>query len=351
MNRELLAYILSHFKIETQEVTFKPITNGYINDTFLVLKSQKPLYILQRINHDVFKNVELLMLNIEMALDKLQSSDYSTITLLKTDNGQSFYKHNKSYWRLMTFIDNSITHNTTTNPKIAYEAGRIIGQFHSLLEDESPETFIDTIPNFNNLPFRITEFENALKTSSEKLKITAKANIKFANNHFIIFKAFYEANLPIRVCHNDTKLNNILYSKTNDALCLIDLDTIMKGYFHYDFGDAVRTIVSETNEDEKDLAKIKFNTTLFENFIEGINSNDPFLSKQEIEYLPTACVLMPFMHGLRALTDYLNGNIYYKAEYENQNLDRCESLFQFTRLALKNQDAIISIIQEKLNYV
>jgi Ser/Thr protein kinase RdoA (MazF antagonist) len=166
-----------------------------------------------------------------------------------------------------------------------------------------------------------------------------------------IFDDFYKANLPERISHNDTKLNNILFNKDNKGLCLIDLDTIMKGCFHYDFGDAVRTIVSETNEDEKDLNKIKFNITLFESFIDGMNSYGTFLSLKEIEYLPIACALMPFMHGLRALTDYLNSNVFYKVSYENQNLDRCKSLFQFSRLALKNQELIKTIIQEKIKTI
>jgi Ser/Thr protein kinase RdoA (MazF antagonist) len=349
METQHLKHIVNCFKIDTQKITFRRITTGYINDTFLVFRSQNPLYILQRINNKVFKNVEALMLNIEMALDKLQSNDYSSIILLKTTEGKSFYKHNETYWRLMTFIDGSKTYNTTTNPKIAFEAGRIIGRFHSLLQDESFQNFADTIPNFNNLPFRATEFNNALIKTTETRKESVKNEIDFATKTLSKFDDFYRVSLPIRVCHNDTKLNNMLFNKTNKALCLIDLDTIMKGYFHYDFGDAVRTIVSETNEDEKDLTKIKFNTRLFEHFIDGINNYGTFLSPKEIEYLPIACAIMPFMHGLRALTDYLNGNIFYKITYENQNLDRCKSLFQFSGLALKNQESITSIIQKKLN--
>ena len=154
MEIQALKQIINSFKIDTQEVTFQIITTGYINDTFLVLKSQKPLYLLQCINHEVFKNVELLMLNIEMALYKLQSDDYSSIKLLKTVEGKSFYKYNDTYWRLMTFIEGSITYNTSSNPKIAFEAGRIIGRFHNLLQHETAQDFTESIPNFNNLPFR-----------------------------------------------------------------------------------------------------------------------------------------------------------------------------------------------------
>ncbi len=343
-----LKHIINRFKIDTQEVTFQQITTGFINDTFLVLKFQKPLYIFQSINHKVFKNIESLMLNIEMALDKLQSNDYKTITLLKTYNQQSFYKQNDNYWRLMTFIDGSTTYNTTTNPKVAFEAGCIISEFHNLLKDESPDVFIDTIPNFNNLPFRISEYNNALNKTTETRKEIAKNEIDFAIKTLPTFDNFYKVKLPLRVCHNDTKLNNILFSKTNEALCLIDLDTIMKGYFHYDFGDAIRTIVNTANEDEKELSKITFNTTLFEAFVDGLNKNASFLTKKEVELLPIATALMPFIHGIRALTDYLNRNIYYKVTHENQNLDRCISLFHFTKLALQQQDYIKNVIEFKL---
>ena len=349
MNTQNLNFIVNQFGLNDKNLTFKTITQGYINDTFLISINNLPNYILQRINSSVFKDISGLYNNIEKALQKLKANDYQPITLLQTKTGASFYAHENSFWRILTFIDDSIAYNSTSNETIAFEAGRIIARFHTLLKDEIIQNYIETVPNLNYLPFRIKEFKEALSTSSKILIRNASDEVKFANQHITSFKDFYHTELPERICHNDTKLNNILFNKDNKGLCLIDLDTIMKGYFHYDFGDAVRTVVSETNEDEKDLTKIKFNITLFKSFIDGLNSSGLLLSKKEIEYLPIACVLMPFMHGLRALTDYLNGNIFYKVSYENQNLDRCKSLFQFSRLALKNQESITSIIQEKLN--
>ena len=153
--------------------------------------------------------------------------------------------------------------------------------------------------------------------------------------------------LPVRLCHNDTKLNNILFSKTNNkALCLIDLDTLMKGYFFYDFGDAARTIANTAAEDEKDLNKITFNKELFSAFIDGLKNSTRFLSASELKTLPLGVVFMPFIHGLRALTDYLNGNIYYQVAYENQNLDRCLSLFNFAEKAYAEIDFISKEIKQ-----
>ncbi|WP_347924787.1 aminoglycoside phosphotransferase family protein [Pontimicrobium sp. SW4] len=348
MDIKLLNVIVSQFNIDVSNVMFKPITQGYINDTFLVESNSESKYILQRINCNVFKNVIGLHKNMNKALKKLKANDYTELNLLKTRANQDYYLHDANFWRLITFIPKSVAYNFTSNTKTAFEAGRIIGRFHQLLKDEDVNSYEITLPNLNNLPYRIAEFQQSLDNTSSDIKASANLEIVFAKRHLNDFESFYNANLPERICHNDTKLNNLLFNQNNIGLCLIDLDTIMKGYFHYDFGDTVRTVVSESNEDEKELSKIKFNIHLFEAFINGISSNGSFLNKMEIEYLPISCALMPFMHGLRALTDYLNGNVYYKVSYPEQNLDRCKSLFQFAKLALDKQADIKTIIDNNL---
>jgi len=349
MDIELLNVVINQFNISISNVTFKSISQGYINDTFLVKENSNPKYVLQRINGNVFKNVAGLHKNINLALKKLKANDYNELSLLKTKADQAYHVYDDSIWRLMTFVPDSVAYNYTSNKKIAFEAGRIVGRFHQLLKDEDVNYYEVTLPKLNYLPFRITEYKQALTNTSNKLKENATIETAFAEQHLDDFENFYNVNLPERICHNDTKLNNFIFNNNDKGLCLIDLDTIMKGYFHYDFGDAVRTVVSEANEDEQQLSKIKFNLQLFEVFIDGISSNGSFLSKIEVEYLPISSALMPFMHGLRALTDYLNGNIYYKVSYPEQNLDRCKSLFQFTTLALKEQESLRSIINNKLN--
>jgi len=349
MNTQLLNAIVLNFGVDTSNIAYKTISQGYINDTLLVKLDDEPRFILQRINSNVFKNISGLHANIENALKKLKSTDYQEVFLLKTNDNQSYYINDGSFWRMQSFIKDSIVYNITSNPTVAYETGRIIGRFHKLLSDDNVNNYVETVKDLNYLPFRITEFNEVLKTTSEDLKEQAKVEIVFAKQNMQSFDTFYKADLPKRVCHNDTKLNNILFNQDDKALCLIDLDTIMSGYFHYDFGDAVRTVVREANEDEKDLAKIGFNLDLFQKFIEGLKSNGNFLLDTEIDFLPISCALLPFMHGLRALTDYLNGNIHYKVSYEEQNLDRCKSLFRVAQLALKNQDKIKVIIDGHLN--
>lgn len=332
---EKLQELLRCFVIKKQEFSFQPLATGLINDTFLVCNEEKPMYVLQRINHRVFPNVSGLMKNVSSALEVLNARDYSEIKLLKTTDGSYFVRATSDYWRLMSFIADSTTYNTTEQQKTAFEAGRIIGKFHVLLEGETPLEYMNTIPRFHDLSLREQQFKSALATADTFKLETAHAHIAFAKETLNTLKDIQIDGLKSRVCHNDTKLNNILFSKqTGKGLCLIDLDTIMKGYFFYDFGDAIRTVVNTAPEDEKQLSHICFKDYLFTSFVEGLASNPSFLSEEELESLPMGAVFMPFIHGLRALTDYLENNRYYKVTYQNQNLDRCISLFDFSKKAL-----------------
>ena len=347
--------LLVNFDVAEKKYSFTPLTDGFINDTFLVFDDNDPLFILQRINHKVFTDVEGLMNNVRRAFEYLHDTEYRAITLVKARTGESYYSQQNgesTFWRVMTYIDGSTAYNTTENQKVAFEAGKIIAKFNILLQAANTEDYVDTIPRFHDLELRANQFEAALQTAPDEKLDIAKGAVKFANEVLKKLSAFTLSNLPVRVCHNDTKLNNILFSKdTKKALCLIDLDTLMRGYFLYDFGDAVRTIVNTAPEDEKEHEKITFDKNLFEAFVVGLGANGPFLSPKEIDTLPWGAVLMPFLHGIRALTDYLNGNIYYKVAYENQNLDRCLSLFDFTQKALNNFNYMEEVIWEKLGDV
>ena len=349
-SQKQLTNILEHFNLPQLAYTFSALHIGYINDTYLVSFDDRPEYILQRINHGVFEDIDGLMGNIDHALGHLISDDYRKVELIRTLSNKTYWSEAAGYWRIMTYIENSTTYNTTTSPEIAFEAGRIISTFHTLLESANKEQYVDTIPDFHSLDLREEQFKKALSTSTTEKKEVASRAISFANEMLLHLKTMAPKELPIRICHNDTKFNNILFSKeTQEALCLIDLDTLMKGYFHYDFGDAVRTIVNTAPEDEQDHNKITFEKDLFEAFIKGLADNNPFLTAEEIKALPYGALLLPFLHGIRALTDYLNGNIYYKVSYENQNLDRCLSLFDFNNKAFNEVDYMTKVVSNLLH--
>ena len=350
MKNSCLNSTLELFSIKKKIYEFKPIDQGFVNDTYYVLDKGRPVFIFQRINHLIFENVAGLMNNIGSALHYLKDTDYSAISLAKTYTGEIYCKNKQQeYWRLMSYIDDSTAYNTTTESKIAYEAGKILGKFHQLLQKAPMANFVDTIPYFHNLKLRENQFKEAMDSAISEKMDTAKEAVIFAKETILKLQELTQAKLPIRICHNDPKLNNILFSnKSNKALCLIDLDTIMKGYFYNDFGDAVRTIVNAAEEDEQNHSKITFNETLFEAFIEGLKINVSFLTKEELQSLPLGAVFMPFIHGLRALTDFLNKDVYYKISYKNQNLDRCLSLFNFTKKALNKVSYMEEVISCRL---
>ncbi len=345
-----LQKLLGAFSVDQGAYTFNKIDQGYINDTYLVLKNGQPYYILQRINSEVFTDVPGVMGNITNALTFLTDTDYSLVALVPTITGKSYCKFNNSgYWRLMEYIPNSIAYDSAKNTEIAYGAGKILGKFHFLLQNASSAQFVDTIPHFHDLHLRKEQFQEALNKSSQERRDKANLAIPFVLETLPLLLDLSSSTLPVRICHNDTKLNNILFSrKTNQALCFIDLDTIMKGYFYYDFGDLVRTVANTAKEDEKDHHKINFDRPLFESFLDGLATSSAFLTAEELKTLPLGIVFMPFIHGLRALTDYLNNDKYYKVSYADQNLDRSLSLFDFSKKALSEVSYIQEMVVKKL---
>jgi Ser/Thr protein kinase RdoA (MazF antagonist) len=347
---ENLISILENFQVPNSNYEFEIISNGFINDTYLVSSKDEPLYILQKLNTQIFTNFHAIIRNLDLVLPILKDSDYMEVTLIKSIKGESFInKGNDEVWRLMTFVKDSMVFNTTTDPKIAFEAGRIIGLFHKIVHNFDVGKLENIIPKFHDIGFRYEQFKEALSQAKENRIERAKDAIIFVNENISTLLEIQIDNLPKRVCHNDTKLNNILFSESKRSLCLIDLDTIMEGCFLFDFGDAVRTIVNSAREDEKDLSKINFDIELFDGFVNGLVLHGNILSKEEKELLPLGVVLMPFLHGIRALTDYLENDKYYKVSYKNQNLDRCLSLFTFAKLALENQKKMRDVIADKLN--
>jgi thiamine kinase-like enzyme len=344
---EELHRLLGYFSINISEVKFEPLTSGLINDTYLVYSKQSPTHILQRINDSVFKDVAGLMNNCATALEQLNAQGYTKVELIKTKKEEYFYQGPEGFWRLVNYIAHTVTYDTTNSLQIAFEAGRIIGRFQTLLQHEDPSNYKDTIPDFHNLELRMNQFEEAFSNTSEDNMEECKSVIKFVKSTSVVLQKNISTTLQVRICHNDTKLNNILFSKDTDkALCLIDLDTIMKGHFLFDFGDAVRTVVNPAREDEQDNSLIQFRTDYFEALVRGIASNEHIWTGQELQSLPYGAVLMPFLHGLRALTDYLNGNKYYKVSYEKQNYDRAKSLFQFTKKTLEQLPFMKQTIDE-----
>ena len=324
-----------------------PYGNGHINDTFL-LRYKTPeniekKYILQRMNHNIFKNPQQLMENVAHITEYLRQTilsqggdpDRETLNVWKTLDGANWYQDsNKNYWRVFPFIENSICLEKVESEKDFYDSAVAFGNFQKMLADFPVQTLHETIPNFHNTVSRFQDFKKAIQEADKNRATLAKAEIAFAldreQDASILTDLLAKGKLPLRVTHNDTKLNNILLdADTHKALCIIDLDTVMPGLSLYDFGDSIRFGASTGAEDEPDLSKVELDLSLFEAFTKGyLEGCAGSLTKTEIELLPVGAKLMTFECGIRFLADFLTGDHYFKVHRENHNLDRARTQFK-----------------------
>jgi Ser/Thr protein kinase RdoA (MazF antagonist) len=348
-----LKYVFEQFQHNGEFDSFAELASGHINDTYLIKTKEKPFFVLQRINHGVFKDVPGLIENkvavshhIQEKLKDLSKKKQKrrVLAFAKNNTGESYYKdEEKNYWNLMYFIDDSVTFEIVKSEEIAYEGGRLLGQFLTLTSDFDASKLVEVIPKFHDMPFRYMQFEDALKIASEERLNKAKEQIKLVEDfkaEMHIIQLLKESGaIKTRVTHNDTKISNILFNTKNKGLCVIDTDTVMPGIVHYDFGDAIRTICNTTAEDETNLDLVEFNIAYYKAYTKGfLKKMKPFLSPLELEYLPLGAKTMIFIMALRFLTDYLNGDVYYKIKYPEHNFDRA-----------KNQFKLIESFSERIN--
>lgn len=341
-----LSSIIEQF-IDDEIVATAPIEEGLINRSYLV-ETKRSKFILQRINKEIFENAQEIMENIEVVNLVLEHVDaYCAPQIVKTKKGELLYKDHEGFsWRMMLFIPNSKTFNTTEDHSVAEEAGAIIGEFHAATANIEASQLHTILPNFHDLNFRSDLFLGSLQNASKERLSRAAAYIPVAEELIGELSSLYELSLPLRVTHNDTKLNNILFdSVSGKALCLIDLDTLMPGNSHHDFGDAVRTLCCSVPESETDLSSMEFNWDLFKAFSTGyFNKMAGQLKMDEWQAFALSVELMPFIMGLRFLTDYLYGDVYYKVAYSEQNLDRCKNQFALVEKIVRKRDAIAEFI-------
>lgn len=319
-----------------------PLTSGIINQTYLVktTDSAAPDYILQRINHQVFTDVDLLQHNIELVTGHIRRKlelrgetdiDRKVLRFLPSSNGATYYFDGESYWRVSVFIPDSVTKDAVT-PESSYLVGLKFGEFEAMLAD-LPETLGETIPDFHNMEFRLRQLNEAVAgdAAGRLHEVAPLVNdiLRDADEMCGAERLYREGKLPKRVCHCDTKVSNMLFDKEGKVLCVIDLDTTMPSFVFSDFGDFLRSAANTTREDDPDISKVSFNFTIFEAFAKGyIESAKTFLTPCEIELLPYAVALFPYMQAVRFLTDYLNGDTYYRTDYPAHNLDRTRNQYK-----------------------
>lgn len=362
MNASIIA-VFNQFEILGTFDHAHPFGTGHINDTYLVKtkETHAPNYVLQRINHFIFPNVPALMNNVVLVTEHIQKKlrvnsqsniERHCLTLIMSQTNCPYVQDTEGYyWACYLYIEGSKSLDLVANAKQAYEGGKMVGQFLDLLNDFPPALLHETLPAFHNVELRLNQFTETLNANSMNRRRNCADEIAFVHTHAdqmqLILRLGKSGKIPLRSTHNDTKFNNILLDEQDNGLCVIDFDTVMPGYIHYDFSDAIRTVANTAVEDEKDLYKIDFNIDLFASFCRGfIGEVKHTLTSFERESLAASIPLMPFLMGLRFLTDYLAGDTYYKIQFSDHNLQRARAQFQFIRCIQRKMPKIESILNQ-----
>ena len=343
----MLEPIISRFSIPGTMIKAEPFGRGLINDTYVCeFRENGTLrrYILQRINASVFKHPEQVMENVEAVTGHIVAhlraqgveNPYAvTPALVHTREGSSFHLDaSGAYWRMFHFIEAGMVFDTIKDIKHAYEVGRGLGRFQALLADMDPVTLHDTLPGFHHTPLSLAAYDDALKANGKQRAAEVAAEVEFVSRRRFLAPLLMElmdsGRIPIRVVHNDPKVNNIMiHTKTQEAFCMLDLDTVKPGIVHFDFGDCVRSAANPAGEGSQDLGSIKIDMPFFEAITRGyLREASAFLTRHEIESLALSVKVITFELGLRFLTDYLRGDTYFKVEYPTHNLHRARVQFK-----------------------
>ncbi len=321
--------IISQFAIEGNIVSVEPYGEGHINSTLLVITDKKK-YILQKVNTSIFKDVEGLMNNICHVTEHLCSMGVETLHVVRTHDGENFVRADNIY-RVYDFVKNTIAYQTVTDAEVFKNSGAAFGKFQNQLSTFDASVLTETIPDFHNTPKRYENFVTALEADACNRADTCRAEIDFIVSHKDTYSKIVEGladgSVPLRVTHNDTKLNNILMDAvTKQARVIVDLDTIMPGSMLYDFGDSIRFGASTAAEDERDLDKVHFDISLFEAYASGFCPEvRDSITERECELLPYSAYLITIECGMRFLADYLSGDAYFATKYPEHNLVRART--------------------------
>ncbi|MCA5003586.1 phosphotransferase enzyme family protein [Sphingobacterium bovistauri] len=361
-----LKNIVAQFNISGEILSIEKFGSGHINDTFRVsLYDSETLYLLQKINHHIFPDIDGLMQNIHLVTSHLKSIlkgkvedvDKHTLSIILCIDGKRYYKDVLGqYWRVFILLDNVKSYDIVETYQQAYSGGCAFGEFQKQLSTLDANQIIEVLPNFHNIDFRLDNLSKAIEANkanrlSEVSDLLAYIDSRKDRMRTVLLMA-KNGDLPLRITHNDTKFNNVLLDQHDNVQCVIDLDTVMPGYVAYDFGDAIRTIINSSAEDEKDLSKIVLNVPLYQAYTEGyLKEACDFLTEKEIESLFYGVLLLPFMQAVRFLTDYIDGDLYYKIHYLDHNLVRTRAQIKLVQELEANEDLLKGILYKSLSHV
>jgi hypothetical protein len=339
--------ITTQFQIPGKFSRAKPFGHGHINDTFLARfdlpDGSARDYVVQRINHNVFRQPAEVLTNIVAITahlcEKIEAAGgdptRETLTLIPTHAGSFLHiSSDGSFWRIYAYIENVSAYQVPASQAHVYHAGKAFGNFACLLSDFPVDTLHETIPDFHNTPVRYQAFQAAVNADRYQRAAGAAAEIGFVHQRVeelgIMIGALEQGKIPLRVTHNDTKFNNVMIDdQTGEAICIVDLDTVMPGSLLFDFGDAIRSIANTAAEDEPNLDIVHFDLETYENFTRGfLEATGNSITQEEYALLPFSARLMTIECGIRFLTDHLNGDEYFRISRDGHNLDRCRTQFR-----------------------
>ncbi|MCP4167769.1 MAG: phosphotransferase [Chloroflexi bacterium] len=358
------AKIIDKFCFEGEYIGAHPYGFGHINDTyaarFKLANGKQRRYVIQRINHYVFKRPEYVMHNIEQVTGHLRKKiiaadgdpNRETITIIPTKVGRTYHKTTSgNYWRANSFIEGAQTYQKAVNLDHYYHAARAFGAFMWRLGDLPPDSLYETIPDFHNTPKRFHDFIEALEKDPANRAQSVKPEIDFtlsrANETGLLMELVKQGEIPERVTHNDTKFDNVMIDDvTGEGICVVDLDTVMPGTSAMDFGDSVRTGANPAAEDEQDLSKVYLDLEIFDRLAHGfLFETRDLLTPTEIQYLAFGAKLITLEQGIRFLTDHINGDIYYKVHRQDHNLDRCRAQYKLLSDVEGKFDSMLAMIE------
>ncbi len=345
------------FKIEGTPIKCEPYGCGHINDTYRVFCDNGNIYTLQRINNKVFPNVSGLMNNIvsvtaflkEKVIAEGGNPNRDCLQPIPLKNGDWYLEDGDNYWRMLIYIDNAITLQAPEEPSDFYNAGRAFGKFQQMLADFPADTLCEVIEGFHNTRMRFDQLESAVSANLSGRADEVAEEIAFARAReedcSVLINMLNNGELPLRVTHNDTKLNNVLLDpETKAPVAVVDLDTVMPGLSLYDFGDSIRFGASTAAEDETDLSKVECDLSLFEEYTKGFLAECRSLTENEIAMLAFSSKIMTLECGMRFLADHINGDTYFKIHRENHNLDRCRTQFKLVADMESKMDKMNAIV-------
>lgn len=350
METDPIVSLLFHFSIPERIYTCRPSSSGFIHSSYMVSCGDQTLFVLQKFNSAIFKDPQEVYSNFKKISRHLTDPSYSHFDWIQTKDHHAFYKDKEGHlWRLLSYVPDSVELKEIKSGQQAYECGKLLGLFHKQLATPSADTFTSTLPDFHDLGVRWQELETALQSGMPDRIDIIKTELKNLRQ-LKEYALNVPKELPLRVCHNDTKLSNILFhNNTHKGLCFVDLDTVMPGHLYYDFGDLVRTVITPDSEDPGQIKEQSVNTDHLSSLLEGIRVSGFQIPEQEISSLTYGMIAMPFLHGIRALTDYVLGDRYYNVSHPQQNRYRALNLLGLAQACFEKKEDLDRQIRTALS--